>query len=164
MTKADIYRKYGLPEAMIRGGGLKSWLRYTNPPEKGVYWYWFSHYVRERDVAQWGVCISCGRPITFDSCQAGHFIPANSCGRDLLFDERNVNAECKRCNGFDEMHLIGYAQNLDKRFGIGSSQLLIQRYHEYKNGPVVRDWKRAEYEAKIYALPNYVRTDNLVSR
>lgn len=164
MTKADIYRKYGLPESMIRGGGLKAWLRYMNPVEKGVYWYWFSRYIRERDVEQWGTCISCNCPITFDSCQAGHFIPANGCGRDLLFDERNVNAECKRCNGFDEMHLIGYAKNLDKRYGEGTSALLIQRYQDYKDGPVVRDWKAKEYEAKIHALPNYVRTDYSLSR
>lgn len=87
-----------------------------------------------------------------ESTDAGHFIPANGCGRDLLFDERNVNAECKRCNGFDEMHLLGYADGLDMRYGEGTARELRNRHDEYKNGPVVKDWKKEEYEQKLLDL------------
>jgi len=155
MTTIDVFRKWNMPDSLK---GSKRSLRYSNPLEKGIYWYWFSRYIRERDVMRWGVCISCGKPITFESCDAGHFVPANGCGRDLLFDERNVNAECSRCNAWDEMHLIGYAKGLDFRYGPGTADALMVRYRSYKEGPVVRDWKRADYERMILALPNYAST------
>jgi 5-methylcytosine-specific restriction endonuclease McrA len=154
-SKAAIYREHGIPESLIRGGGLHSLLRYKNPPEKGVYWYYLSRYVRQRDVDKWGTCISCGRYITFETCQAGHFMPASSCGRDLLFDLTNVNAECSQCNAWDETHLLGYAENLDKRYGQGTSLSLRKRRDEYKAGPLLKDWKGHEYAELVRRLPNY---------
>jgi len=156
-SKASIYREYFIPEYLIRGGGLKSLMRYTNPPEKGVYWYYFSLFIRKRDVERWGVCISCGRPITVETCNAGHFMPASTCGRDLLFDPLNVNAECPRCNAWDETHLLGYAENLDKRYGEGTALSLRKRRAEYHQGPPVKDWKASEYAEKIRSLSTYPR-------
>lgn len=157
VTKADVYRKWGIPESIVRGGGLKSLIRYTNPPEKGAYWYHFSREVRKRDVEKYGTCISCNRPITFETCQAGHFAPAANCGFDLLFDPMNVNAECAYCNAFDEMHLIGYAKNLDKRYGEGTAALLHAKRQCYKDRapypdgtmPRLKDWKANEYAEKL---------------
>lgn len=158
-TVADILREYKIPEARIKAGGAKSWLRYVNPIEKGVYWYWLSLYVRERDVKKYGTCISCGRTITMDNSQGGHFMPARDCGRDLLFDLQNVNAECESCNAFDETHLLGYAEGLDERYGEGTANELRARRTLYlnqsKNGVVFKDWKGPEYGEKIRALPNY---------
>lgn len=150
-SKADFLRGWGLPYPHFK----YEHLRYKTPPEKGVYWYYFSLYVRLRDVEKYGTCISCGKPITMENTDAGHFMPAESCGRDLLFDERNVNAECKQCNAFDSTHLLSYAENLDKRYGEGTSQKLRTRYMEYKFGDTVKDWKREQYVAKIKALPSY---------
>lgn len=149
-TKKDIMRRWGLPEAYQSQN-----LRYQTPIEKGIYWYWTSIEVRKRDMAQWGTCISCGKLITFEGSQAGHFIPAASCGRDLLFDSKNINAECAHCNAWDEMHLLSYAEGLDNRYGAGTSASLRQRHREYKEGPPVRDWKPVEYEQKITQLPAY---------
>lgn len=149
-SKKAILESYG-----IYGHSGFDWLRYKNPPEKGIYWHLFSRYIRERDVEQWGVCISCGKPITVDTCDAGHFIPAGSCGRDLLFDPVNVNAECGRCNAWDEGHLFGYERNLDVRYGSGTAQSLKDRYFEYKNGGVLKDWKADIYIEKIKMLPTY---------
>ena len=155
-TKASIFRRWFIPESVIKGGGWNKVFRYQNPIEKGIYWWHFSREVRKRDVAKWGTCISCGRPITIETSQAGHFMPAEDCGRDLLFDERNVNAECSRCNAWDETHLLGYAENLDKRYGVGTAFSLRKRRQEYKDklkrGEVVKDWKREEYEQKLYEL------------
>lgn len=156
LSKADQLRKWGLPYPSFQYHHL----RYKAPMEKGVFWYWFSLYVRERDVREWGTCISCGKFITMDTCQAGHFMPARDCGRDLLFDERNVNAECSSCNAFDETHLLGYAENLDKRFGVGTAQALRDRRAAYKTSEYpIRDWTRAEYDEKIKALPSYQHRD-----
>lgn len=149
-SKADYLRSYG-----IQGHSGFDWLRYKNPPEKGIYWYLFSLYVRQRDVERYGTCISCGRTITVDTCDAGHYYPASSCGRDLIFDTYNVNAECGRCNAFDEGHLIGYREGLIERYGVEVVDDLKKKYFEYKNGPPVKDWKADVYIEKIKALPSY---------
>jgi hypothetical protein len=146
MTKADILRSYGLKPNHT--------LRWKNPIEKGIYWYFFSLFIRERDVSKYGTCISCDRPITVETSDCGHFIPAKKCGRDLLFDERNNNAECSQCNAWNELHLFGYAKNLDKRYGPGTAESLLQRYEQYKNGPVLKDWKGSVYAEKIKMLRN----------
>lgn len=85
-------------------------------------------------------------------------MPAANCGRDLLFDLRNVNAECKGCNGFDQTHLLGYAEGLDARYGTGTAMKLRQRRDEYRNGPPVKDWKKEEYAKKIDDL-RYITSD-----
>jgi 5-methylcytosine-specific restriction endonuclease McrA len=146
-TKIGMLRRLGMPHNY-------NWhnLRYKNPPQKGVYWWHLSRFIRQRDVKEWGVCISCGIPITVDSSDAGHFIPAANCGRDLLFDLRNVNAECSHCNAWDELHIIGYMRGLDERYGKGTAEKLLDRAQAYREGPVVKDWSAKEYEAKIHAL------------
>ncbi len=153
-SKADFLRSWGITDPNKIKASF-SWLRYKSPPEKGIYWYYFSLMVRQRDVEEYGTCISCGRPITVDTCDAGHFAPAADCGRDLLFDPLNVNAECAFCNAWDSMHLFGYAENLDKRYGLGTALGLRARRQMYKDGPTVKDWKAAEYAEKIRALPSY---------
>lgn len=148
LSKRELCLKWGVSPAI-----QPSNLRYQNPLEKGIYWYHISLFVRQRDVKKYGTCISCGREITIDTAQAGHFMPAKDCGRDLLFDLTNVNAECASCNGFDETHLLGYAENLDKRYGVGTALSLRNRRQEYKDklkrGEVTKDWKKHEYETKI---------------
>ena len=154
-SKVEFLRKWGITEPTLLRAGF-SWLRYKNPPEKGIYWYYFSRWVRQRDVDIWGTCISCGKPITFDTCDAGHFMPAASCGRDLLFDPKNVNAECSRCNAFDETHLLGYAEGLDIRYGVGTADRLRQQRNQYlETRTTVRDWKADVYADKIRELPTY---------
>ena len=149
-SKTDVLRSYG-----ITGHSGFDWLRYKNPPEKGIYWYLFSLYVRHRDVERYGTCISCGRPITVETSDAGHFMPARDCGRDLLFHDKNVNAECSQCNAWDDTHLLGYAEGLDSRYGQGTAHMLRRMRHEYKNGPPVKDWKAIDYIEKIRALPTF---------
>lgn len=148
-TKIALWREFGVPDNAYR--------RYQGI--KGIFWYYFSLYIRERDVRMYGTCISCGRGITVDNCDAGHFMPAGQCGRDLLFDEINVNAECKSCNGFDETHLFGYAEGLDRRYGEGTAIRyrfkLAEIKAQRKQGMVEKDWKAGEYEEKIRALPNF---------
>ena len=147
-SKAEILRDWGLDPRKVD-------LRYKNPIEKGIYWYYFSLEIRTRDVNIWGVCISCGRPITIEGSNAGHFMPASDCGRDLLFDPQNVNAECRKCNAWDDTHLLGYAENLDKRYGSGTAKTLRERREAYRTGPPVKDFNRAVYAQKICQLSSY---------
>lgn len=155
ISKADFLRSWGITDPVKIKAGY-TWLRYKNPVEKGIFWYYFSLFVRERDVGEWGKCISCDKFITMETSQAGHFMPADDCGRDLLFDPRNVNAECNHCNAFDGAHLLGYAENLDKRYGPGTAQELRDRRKAYLASEYpIRDWTRLEYSEKIKSLPSY---------
>lgn len=154
-SKADLLRSFGIPEERVKWG--TSWLRYKNPLEKGIYWYFFSIWVRQRDIQMWGTCISCDKPITMENSNAGHFMPAEDCGRDLLFDPRNVNAECEHCNAWDSTHLLTYAENLDKRYGKGTAASLRERRIVYKSSTVpVKDWNRAQYSQKIKSLQDNI--------
>lgn len=143
-TKRDTMRKWGVPEY------VHSWnLRYQNPIEKGILWYFFSLFVRNRDVKEYGTCISCGRTITVETSQAGHYAPAGSCGPELLFDEKNVNAECPHCNAWDDMHLVGYGRGLDTRYGSGTSDNLQTRRESYLRGAPAKQWKKEAFEKRI---------------
>lgn len=154
-SKAAFLRFWGITDPVKLKAGF-TWLRYKNPPEKGVYWYYFSLFIRQRDIERWGTCISCGREITMENSNAGHFMPADDCGRDLLFDPLNVNAECEHCNAWDDTHLLGYAENLDVRYGHGTARTLRARRDAYKNSPnVLKDLKASEYAEKIKELSSY---------
>ena len=156
MPKKQTDREFLLSWGITNPNYRRKTLRYQTPPEKGVYWYWFGRWVRERDVKEYGTCISCGIPITFDTCDPGHFMPAHDCGRDLLFHPLNVNAECKRCNAFDGTHLLGYAEGLDRRYGAGTAQMLRDmRNAHINNTGITKDWKRDVYADMIRALPNF---------
>lgn len=154
-TKKDAMRLYGLPESYKSNN-----LRYQNPIEKGIYWYKFSLFIRNRDVKKYGTCISCGRPITVETCDAGHFAPAADCGLDLLFDPVNVNAECSHCNAWDGMHLFGYEKGLDERYGAGTAELLKTKRDCYKKRihypdgtiPTTKAWKADYYKELLVAL------------
>lgn len=65
-------------------------------------WTLFSTYIRLRDCLKTtgtlthGVCISCGKPVSFEDANAGHFMSRR--WNETLFDEKNVNLQCVECN------------------------------------------------------------------
>jgi len=102
----------------------------------------FNAYIRERDKGQ--PCISCGaKNVEFD---AGHFY-AKSGYSGLRFDPDNTHAECRKCNRFDESHLIGYADNLKKKLGAKKYNALKLKAQEYKENGV--KWSRGELRELI---------------
>lgn len=103
----------------------------------------FNKYIRERDSQDgYFTCISCGRTLTTDQMDAGHFAPVKG-GSALRFDEYNVNGECKKCNGFDEFHLIGYRKGIIEKYGEG---VLL---HLEQNARLVKKWSRSELNELI---------------
>lgn len=103
----------------------------------------FNKYIRERDSQDgYFTCISCGRTLTTDQMDAGHFAPVKG-GSALRFDEYNVNGECKKCNGFDEFHLIGYRRGIIDKYGEG---VLL---HLEQNARLVKKWSRSELNELI---------------
>jgi hypothetical protein len=83
----------------------------------------FHEYIRRRDADNntgYCDCISCGKTIHFSESDAGHFI-----SRKYLitrYDERNVKAQCRKCNRFD------YGRQFEYSIALGQelSQELLQ--------------------------------------
>lgn len=87
---------------------------------------WFSLYIRLRDSLPFHGkairCISCGRVVPFDECDNGHYI--NRQHMSLRFSELNCNAQCRRCNRFDEGNIQGYRKGLIEKIGLQKVELL----------------------------------------
>lgn len=98
----------------------------------------FNKWIRHRDSENgYFTCISCGRTLTTDLMDCGHFAPVKG-GSFLRFNEYNCNGECKKCNGFDEFHLIGYRRGIIDKYGEGMLLYLEQ------NARNIKKWSRFE--------------------
>jgi len=77
----------------------------------------FSKYIRLRDADENGICkcISCGKPDHWKNMDAGHFV--NRKHLSLRWGIRNVHAQCKSCNRFDEGNIVGYTKAMIKKYG-----------------------------------------------
>lgn len=81
--------------------------------------YWFQRFIRTRDAQEYGGkafrCISCGRVLPMQQCNAGHYVPRTRMA--TRYDEANVHAQCIRCNHWDEGARIGYRNGLIEKIG-----------------------------------------------
>lgn len=103
----------------------------------------FNAWVRSRDSdGDYFTCISCNRVKPIDEMDCGHYVPVRG-GSFLRFHELNSWGECRRCNRFDDFHLVGYRKNLIERIGIERVLWL----EEHRN--VVKKWTREELESII---------------
>ena len=103
----------------------------------------FNKAIRERDSQDgYFTCISCGRTLTTDLMDCGHFVPVKN-SSFLRFNEYNCSGECKRCNGFDEFHLIGYRRGIIEKYGEG---VLL---HLEQNARLIKKWSRTELNELI---------------
>lgn len=108
----------------------------------------FSKFIRQRDCTPTGSCISCGKPITFSTCDAGHF--HNRRFMSLRYDEHNVNAQCRYCNRFCEGSIQGYQKGLTKKIGENSVEtLFIKRNNTCKMTGIELDLLINLYKKKI---------------
>ena len=140
----------------LYGVKLNYW-RYVG--RKGVYWSLLSKYVRLRDFELYGTCISCGREFgRWNDAQAGHYAPAHDCGFELLFDKRNINAECASCNNpfISPGKLIKYRSNLVKRYGEEYVAEIDELYSARQKG-AGKAWTQHEYDTKIKELQEEIK-------
>ena len=105
-----------------------------------------NRYARERDC--FGdtstACISCGKWFPFEELDGGHYVPATATHSALRFDERNINAQCHKCNRFLHANLRGYFRGLEKKLGRDGLDDL-----EAADGP--KKWTKEEIdELKLY--------------
>lgn len=78
----------------------------------------FSIYVRLRDSNANGYCrcISCGAIHHWKDVDCGHFVNRSHMG--TRYSERNCNAQCRKCNRFDEGNNIGYTRGLISKYDV----------------------------------------------
>lgn len=113
----------------------------------------FNAYIRQRDSRDGQfTCISCFRNYTTDLMDAGHYVPVKG-GSALRFDENNVHGECKRCNGFDQFHLIGYRKHLIMKIGLEKVEWLEQHRND------VKKWTRSELNEIITKHKQHVKSN-----
>lgn len=89
----------------------------------------FSIYIRLRDSDDKGYCrcISCGDIVYWKNIQNGHYVNRGHMG--TRFCERNCNAQCVKCNMFDEGNNIGYTKGLINKYGVKVlSELEIKKF------------------------------------
>ena len=89
VSKISLWRAWNVPD----------WAYHRYEGLKGVYWYWFSRTVRDRDYEKYGgICMTCDGYVEEGSDQAGHLFAARNCGFALLFHPLNVHLQHSKCN------------------------------------------------------------------
>jgi hypothetical protein len=103
-------------------------------------WTVFSKWIRQRDRY---TCVTCGKKGEGSGIHAGHYITKAVGGLILYFDERNVHAQCYRCN----IHLSGnwtaYREFMIQTYGETIENELMNL-----RGVVVK-WTEYDYLQKI---------------
>ncbi len=107
-------------------------------------WKWFSLYIRLRDSDENGYirCFTCGGVRFFKYCDAGHGI-----GRQheaTKYNEKNVHAQCKKCNGLEGGMRERYKEEVDRRYGDGFWDMLEVASR--------KKFHRSDFDRKILSL------------
>lgn len=84
---------------------------------------------------------------------AGHYIARGACGNEYYFSERNVHAQCTRCNLGLEGNRPAYRAFILRTYGIVTLWDLETNYHKPSKW-TAEDFKAkiAEYEDKTSAI------------
>lgn len=120
----------------------------TQAQLKKVFWKHFSIYIRTRDKF---TCVTCGKKGEGSGLHAGHYIVKGACGLDYYFHEKNVHAQCFRCN----IHLSGnsaeYRKFLLRKYGEKVVNDIEMNYHKPCKDYDF-DEKIEEYKKKLQKL------------
>jgi hypothetical protein len=102
----------------------------------------FSLYVRTKHSKN-GVCTccTCGRKFEIKKIQAGHFQSRKH--YSTRWDELNVHPQCPKCNVFSQGEQYEYAKFLDKTYGEGTADSLVQKSRE------IEKFSQSELESMI---------------
>jgi len=85
---------------------------------------WFSQYIRLRDTDDngYGPCVTCGKTVFWKKADAGHF--RTRAHLVTRWDERNVNLQCKYCNGPRAGMQYEHGCRIDQLYGDGTARKL----------------------------------------
>lgn len=113
----------------------------------------FSEFIRLRDADKNGYCkcISCGKIQHWKEVDNGHFV--NRSHMSTRFDEKNCNAQCRKCNRFDEGNNIGYMKGLVAKYGDKIiDELYVKKHHTSKFSKVEFELMADYYKKKVSEL------------
>ena len=82
---------------------------------------YFAAYIRQRDKDK--PCITCGKYTNEKDC--GHFISRRF--ESVRFDEKNAHGQCLKCNRFEYGNQFEHAKQVDKLYGSGTADKLLQK-------------------------------------
>ena len=110
---------------------------------------WFSLYIRLRD-AENGVteCFTCGKVDHFKKLQCGHFQSRRHTA--TRWNEQNCQVQCVKCNMFNQGMQWRFGNNLDSKYGKGTSQDLFILAHKTVK------MTRADYVQEIHYYKSLV--------
>ena len=88
---------------------------------------YFSEYIRRRDSNKEGIgkCITCGKIGHWKDMHNGHFLSRRY--ESTRFDPQNCALQCPACNTFNQGRQFEFGIAIDKRYGIGTAQQLLQK-------------------------------------
>lgn len=99
----------------------------------------FSKYVRLSNADKNGYvkCYTCGVKKYWekDGMQAGHFMSRKHTA--TRFDEQNVKPQCYSCNCHFYGRQFVFGKNLDKEFGEGTADALLQKSRQTQKNTVI---------------------------
>lgn len=151
-TKVDLRREWLVPDSTGK-------LRYTGL--RGIYWYWLSRDVREKEWLRYGVCITCLEPIEdWTKADCGHIVASSYCGEFLRLNPANLTIQHKKCNNprFSPHAGVLNAVNIDKRHGAGFMESLLALRKKEAKEP-----GQHEYRCLIQSLDSYKKAHERLS-
>lgn len=104
-------------------------------------WIEFSIFVRTRgaDIDGLNTCYTCDARKHWRELEAGHLVPGR--GNAILFDERAVNPQCRRCNGHFRGNTIVYYPKMVAIHGQAAvDEMVAKRY-------ITRKWLPGELQS-----------------
>ena len=86
-------------------------------------WDLFSVFIRTKYADQDGLveCVTCGKSSHWKQLQAGHFVDGRN--NSVLFNERLVHPQCKRCNVFLKGNKVKYVLFMKKTYGYTDQEI-----------------------------------------
>lgn len=76
----------------------------------------FSRFIRQRDMVNGKViCFTCGKRMTFQEAQYGHFIDRDQ--MPTRYNEMNCHSVCEFCNCMDDNHYERYKTKMLDKYG-----------------------------------------------
>ena len=90
----------------------------------------FSQYIRTRNVDESGYsnCFTCNSLKHWKEVDAGHFMSRGKFA--TRWAPKNVQFQCKRCNGFRSGEQYKFAQQLDNIYGEGTADDLVVKSNQ----------------------------------
>lgn len=116
-------------------------------------WKAFSLYIRLRDSDSngFGKCFTCPRVIHYTKGDCGHGIGRQH--KAVKFNEKNNHLQCKPCNGFEGGRREVYKEEVNKKYGVNTWDLLeLAARQPFKFGKFEIEQLTKYYQEQIKVL------------